>query len=268
MIKQFALYFKINFSKETQYRSAAISGIITQLFFGFMYILIYQAFYSSNYVPSGFSLSQMVTYIWLQQAFFTLFKYYDANKDISKQIVNGDISYQLIKPINLYNQWFFNFYTTNISKVVSRSAIFLLVAALLPFGYGISLPASWTYFGLFVLSFVIGSFLIVAINMFSYILVTITLSPMAVFGFMVNIAGLFCGQVIPLPLLPKWFQTFTNFLPFRYANDLTFRLYIGNISITEGFKQIGIQLGWLIGLIILGKIALKKRSKKFVVQGG
>ena len=96
---------KLNIKKVVQYRAAAISGVLTQLFFGFMYIALYTAFLKSG--KSGFTLREMVSYVWLGQIFFVAFNYFDICKqEISRKIMNGDLAYELIRPINLYDNWF------------------------------------------------------------------------------------------------------------------------------------------------------------------
>lgn len=267
MMRQFKTIFKMNFIKEMQYRVAAFSGIITQLFFGLMFIMIYMAFYETNASPDNFTLSQMSTYIWLQQAFFAIFHYYDSHKEISRQIISGDIAYKLIKPVSMYNHWFMEFLTADYSKVALRALGILIICPLLPV-IGLTAPVSLEAFLLFAVSIVLGSVLIVSINMFSYILVLLTLSPGGVFGIVTSIASLLAGSIIPIPLMPEAFVKVLNFFPFRYVSDLPFRIYIGNISTSEGLVQIAIQIVWITTLIFLGKVAMHKVQKKIVVQGG
>ena len=114
----------------------------------------------------------------------------------------------------------------------------------------------------------IGAFLVTAIVMIAYIISLYTLSPAGVFSFLVAIAGLLAGQIVPLPMLPESIQTVFSFFPFRYVSDLPYRIYIGNINGTEALIQIGIQFAWLLCLVLIGKLVMKKRLNKLVVQGG
>ena len=41
-------YFKLRFITSLQYRAAALAGISTQFFFGFVFIMVYVAFYESG----------------------------------------------------------------------------------------------------------------------------------------------------------------------------------------------------------------------------
>ena len=57
-------------------------------------------------------------------------------------------------------------------------------------------------------------------------------------------------------------------LPFQYVSDLPFRIYVGNISISNGIYGIVIQFIWLIIITLLGVVLLSKSMKRVVVQGG
>ena len=104
--------------------------------------------------------------------------------------------------------------------------------------------------------------------MISYIVVLHTLSPSGVFSFTVAVATFLAGGVIPIPMMPEAVQNVLNFFPFRYVSDLPYRLYIGNIAGTEAYIQMGIQLAWLVGLVVLGKVLMNRKLKSMVVQGG
>ena len=78
--------FKMQFKGELQYRAKAISGILTQFFWGIMYICLYAAFIKDGTV-NGFTLSQMTTYVWLGQAFFAL-RYVGMGKNVSSEVVS------------------------------------------------------------------------------------------------------------------------------------------------------------------------------------
>jgi ABC-2 type transport system permease protein len=65
-----------------------------------------------------------------------------------------------------------------------------------------------------------------------------------------TIADLLEGIQIPLPLLSGVILVIASFTPFRFIEDLPFRLYSGHIDIMTGFKDISIELIWIIALII------------------
>ena len=263
----FLSIFKMNVKQQFQYRTAAISGIVTQLFFGFMQISLYTAFLVTG--ASDFTIMQMASYIWLQQTFFVLFKYWDTCRpEISDKIVNGDIAYQLIRPMSLYSYWFEYCLSKSFGSCLIRALPIIIISMLLPAGLGLMLPVSLLNFLLFIVSAVIGALLVTAITLVCYIITMYTLSPNGVFSFVVAIASLLAGQIVPIPMLPDVVQTIISFFPFRYVSDLPFRIYVGNINGTDAFIQIAIQVAWLISIVCISKLIMKRKLKKIVVQGG
>lgn len=55
-MRAFGSVLKMNIKKEFQYRTAAISGLLTQLFFGLMQIALYRQFLMQG--NDGFSIAQ------------------------------------------------------------------------------------------------------------------------------------------------------------------------------------------------------------------
>lgn len=257
--------FKMTFKGELQYRFKALSGILTQFFWGLMYIFLFSAFMQEKTID-GFSVSQMTSYIWLGQAFFAL-KYIMLPKNCAKMIVNGDVCYNLIRPMNFYNQWFIQGIGERLSSTLLRCLPLIIVTLLIP-NIGLSLPVSFTAFMLFLLALILGFFMASAISMIAVYLTFVTLTERGMSGIINIITALLCGTYIPIPLLPQSVQDVLVYLPFRVIGDLPFRIYIGNIGSRDALIQIAIGFAWLIFIIILGKFAIRTSLKKTVVQGG
>ena len=62
-----------------QYRAAAWAGTGTRLFWGIIRLMIFEAFYRSSTAEQPISLPEVVTYIWLGQAFLTLIPFTSAS---------------------------------------------------------------------------------------------------------------------------------------------------------------------------------------------
>lgn len=267
-MKQYKSLFKIRFINSLQYRTAAFAGVATQILFGLMYILLFKAFYAQGNIPNNFSEAQMVSYIWLQQMFLMLFWVAIKNQNIVLQIEQGNICYELVRPMNLYTNWFTTMFADSLSKTLLRLIPVLIFAILLPPGWGLMAPASMSAFLLFLVNIVIGGMLVVALNMLCYCLMFKTMSSIGIFSIMATISSLFNGSMIPVPLMPAWFQRVLDFMPFRYINDLTFRTYVGSLPLNEALFQTGIQLVWLIAIAAIGYFWLNRNLKKVEVQGG
>ena len=72
-MKKYLSFFRLRFAMGLQYRVAALAGIVTQFFWGFMEIMIFRAFYRTDAAAFPMTLSATSSYIWLQQAFLAFF---------------------------------------------------------------------------------------------------------------------------------------------------------------------------------------------------
>lgn len=260
--------FKIRVIHSFQYRIAAAAGVATQFFWGAIIIMIYLAFYGNQEIVNGFTREQLITYVWLQQAFLIFIVLWLRDRELFDLIQTGNIAYELCRPINVYSFWYVKLIATRLSGALLRSLPILLVASLMPIGYRMQLPESWQHFVLFCLALMIGLALNVAISMFIYISVFVTLSPMGSVLLFSVIGEFFSGLIIPIPLMPNWLATIVMRLPFRYTGDLAFRIYSGNLSVHEAINGLVIGLVWLFVLMAVGRILMKLSLKHLVVQGG
>ncbi|MBR6689903.1 MAG: ABC transporter permease [Bacilli bacterium] len=261
-------YFKLKFKTGLQYRSAAFAGIATQIFFGLVYISVYIAFYESDSSNLPMELSQLVSYLWLNQCFFTLIFMWYKDKEIINMIKSGNIAYELCRPQNLYLMWFSKLFGERLSKVLLRFLPVLLLAIIMPSPFNLNLTTTIPRLLIFILSLALASVLVTVITLLYHIICLFTLDEKGIVNMFMVTSDILSGLTIPIPFFPSYFQSIVNILPFRYVSDFPFRLYVGNIPITEGLIGILVQIIWIIILIIIGNILMKKALKKAVIQGG
>ena len=154
---KYLTFFKIRFINGLQYRAAAWAGAATQFVWGSMYILMYKAFYTGGQKDFPMTFPELVTYIWLQQSLLALVMAWYYDNEIFDSISNGNIAYELCRPVDIYTLWFIKNLAVRVSRVVLRCAPILLVASLLPAPYNISLPASPEAGLMFLISLILGT---------------------------------------------------------------------------------------------------------------
>lgn len=259
---------KLRFVMGLQYRAAAFAGIATQIFFGFVFIMVYAAFYRFGNQAQPMSLQEVVTYVWLQQMFLSLVHLYFRDPDIFQLITGGNIAYELCRPCGLYGFWYAKLLSTRVSAALLRLIPQLLVLPLIPEPYGLTLPPSPAAFVLFTVSLLLGLLVVCTISMLIYISIFWTMSPTGSL-LMVSTAGeFFSGIILPVPLMPDWMQSAAYALPFRWTVDFPFRVYTGDIPAAQALTGIGIQIIWLAVLAGLGIFLLQRALRQVVIQGG
>lgn len=82
------------------------------------------------------------------------------------------------------------------------------------------------------------------------------------------LANFLAGGYVPIPFFPEPFRKIAEFLPFAAMQNMPLRIYSGNISGKEVIAGIGLQIFWLVILVILGKLLMNHSLKRVISQGG
>lgn len=267
-MKQYLSFFKIRLIAGLQYRTAAWSAIVTQLAWGGMTLLMYAAFYRSSANAFPMSFEQLSSYIWLQQALLSMFMIWGFDNDIFDSISSGGVTYELCRPCDVYTMWFVKNMAMRLSRAFLRFLPVLLVGAVLPKPFNLTLPASPAHFALFLISLSVGFLLVVSFLMLIYISAFHTISPVGIKILSSTLADFLCGNVLPIPFFPKTVQTVFNILPFASMQNTPFLIYVGYTDVHEAVSKILLQLVWLVLLTLLGKVFMRSSLHRVVLQGG
>lgn len=267
-MKRYLSFFRLRFSMGLQYRTAAIAGMTTQFAWGFMEILVYRAFYAAD--PAAFPMSFQATasYIWLQQAFLAVFAAWLLEPDIFDCIVNGNVAYELCRPVQIYDMWFARSMASRLSKVALRCFPILLVALLLPEPYGIVLPPSGRHAALFLITLTLSFLVSVAFYMWIYVLTFYTISPMGLRLMVGSVVEFFSGGGIPLPFFPEKVRRVLELLPFASMQNVPLRVYSGSMTDAQMQSAIALQIFWLLVLVGLGRALCGMAERRVTLQGG
>lgn len=265
-MKQYMSLFKIRFISGLQYRASAFAGIITQFLWGFMEILTFLAFYQTNSAAFPMKFSHLVSYIWIQQAFLAMFVPWGVNSNLVETIVNGDVAYDLARPLNIYNRWFFEMVADRVAKATLRCIPMLIMAFLLPPPFGMTCPLNLFQFLMFIISAPIAMFVTTSYCLIDSISTFYTMSRHNTI--FIILANFFAGGYVPIPFFPESFKTIVELLPFSSMQNMPLRIYSGNIEGFKAIQGIGLQIFWLAILITLGNFFMKKSLKRVISQGG
>jgi ABC-2 type transport system permease protein len=260
--------FRIRFTNSLQYRSAAFAGMATQFVWGIMEILAFHAFYQTDSSAFPMTLQQTVAYVWIQQAFLSLFMLWFFESEIFEAITSGAIAYELARPMDLYNRWFCQSVAIRCAKALLRCLPIFAIAFLLPAPYCLVLPSSLSVLVLFLLSLALSLGVVVAVSMLIYISAFYTLSSLGVRVVVGAIGEFLAGGIIPLPFFPEPFRQIAEGLPFAAMQNVPLRIYSGDLTGTAIWQMMGVQVFWLLTLIVIGKVWMNRALKRVIVQGG
>lgn len=267
-MRKYLSFFRLRFSMGLQYRTAALAGIVTQFFWGVMEIMIFRAFYEAE--PKSFPMTFAATasYIWLQQAFLAFFAAWMIENEIFDAIMDGNIAYELCRPIGIYPMWFSRSLANRLSRAMLRCFPILIVAAFFPAPYGLCKPESMVHFLLFLLTMVLGLLVTAAFCMLIYSLTFFTVSPKGLQILFTSAVEFLSGGVIPLPFFPEKVRHVMELLPFASMQNVPLRIYSGSMSKQEMAGAVCLQVIWLVVLVSGGSRLCRYAEKKVTVQGG
>jgi ABC-2 type transport system permease protein len=224
------------------------------------------AFYKTT-KSNNISFEQLVSYLWLRQILYSLINHI-TDPEIRTSIETGNISYELTKPLNLYWMWFSKTISTRLATAFVKSVPLIIVTLLLPAELRLKGPLGIQEFIMFIIAMFFAIFIMTALINFYYISIFYTNTSKGTTSIFYAILSFFGGGLIPIALMPAIWQKICYILPVGLAGDLPFRLYTGNISVQNGIVFIGMQIIWIVVLILLGNLILNNRLKKVVIQGG
>jgi ABC-2 type transport system permease protein len=247
-----------------QYRAAALAGLVTQLFWGAVRVMVFTAFYRSSTATPPMSLPDTISYLWLIQALLLLLPF-RVDPELQAMMRDGSIAYELARPTDLYWLWYARAIAQRFAPALLRAVPLLLIAwAFL----GLQLPASP------------GAALAFAISLGGALLLSSALSTLMVISMLWTISGdgfsrafsivimFLSGSFVPLPLFPEWSQPLLQALPFRGVMDTPFRLYVGHLPPEEVLLGLAHQLLWTGLFVLVGRALLARGVTRLVVQGG
>lgn len=267
-MKKYLAFFRLRFSMGLQYRAAALAGIVTQFVWGAMEILMFRAFYLADKNAFPMTFHATASYVWMQQAFLALFMVWMMENDIFNAITDGNIAYELCRPVDIYPMWFARSLASRFSRAVLRCMPILLTAAFLPAPYGLMRPVSLSALGLFLITMLLGVLVTVSFCMLIYITCFFTISSMGIRIIAASAVEFLSGAIIPLPFFPERIRRILELLPFASMQNVPLRIYSGDLSENAMWRAIGLQLFWLLLLWTAGRILNTLAMKKVTIQGG
>jgi ABC-2 type transport system permease protein len=270
-MKAYLSLFVARFALLLQYRTAALAGVATQMFWGLLKVMVMEAFFTHTTSTQPMTFQETVGYVWLGQAFLMAIVPWSGDREIQDLIRSGAVGYDLLRPTDLYNFWFTRALALRTAPVILRAIplLFLTIFIFPLLGFSsLSFPPSFAAFLAFILSFIGAILLSSALTMLLTVSMMWTLSGEGINNILPTLIIIFSGMIVPLPLFPEWLKPFLNALPFSGLIDQPFRLFIGNLSPNALFNVLLHQIFWIFILVIIGRFLVDRGVKNLVIQGG
>lgn len=260
----YAAILRARFQALLQYRSAAAAGIATQVFWGLIRTMIFEAFVRHGAGHSPMTQRSLLAYVWLGQAFIAL-QIWQVDSDVRAMVRSGSVAYELTRPLDLYWHWFARSMAARAAPTLLRCVPILALAGLL---FGLPGPSSAASLVAFTAAIVGALVLAAACTTIMSISVLWTVSGEGMARLLPTLAYVLSGMIVPLPMLPDAVRHVVEWLPFAGIADTPFRLYSGDLAAAAAPWLVLRQMIWAGALILAGRLALSRGIHRMVVQGG
>lgn len=263
-MKAYRSIFCMRWRMETQYRAAALGGMLCQMFFGLILVALYRALYAGK--PQSMPIENVVTYVWFQQAFFRMLT--STDDELAARIRTGSIAYDLCRPLDMYNHYYVRAAAQKLVGSGLRAAPMLLIAFLLPKGWAMELPCSWAALGTAISGLVLGLMCVCALDNITMAFTMHTLDNKGMQTILSMLSVTLSGNLLPLTLFPDSWQKVIVYLPHSQLLDAPIRLYTGEWPLSAAPRVLLVQAVWCVALMVLGRYMWHREEKRLIVQGG
>lgn len=262
-MKPYTAILSARFRVLVQYRAAAIAGVGTQIFWGLIRTMIFQAFYrASPHQP--IDSAEIVTYLWLGQAMLLLLPW-NVDTEIRAMMRSGTVAYELLRPVDLYSSWYMRAIAHRTAPTLLRCVPMFVLAGLF---FGLKPPPTLYAAGAWIVTTAGSLALGCAVSTLMNITVVSTLSGEGISRFFPSLVLAGSGMLVPLALLPRWAAWIMAAQPFCGLVDTPFVAYLGHLPPKALALALLHQLVWTVVFVVFGRVLLARATRRMVVQGG
>jgi ABC-2 type transport system permease protein len=184
---------------------------------------------------------------------------------IAQRIRLGLIATDLLRPIDFQ----FAQLTQALADVLFNVVMVLPFALLAYWLWGAdALPPDATALVAFVLSAAVSVFIQFALSFIFVQTAFVTYSNYGIFVARNALHQAFSGLSAPLALFPPALRAVAEYLPFCQTIHTPVSIYLGDIRGAELPVALATQVAWAVGLLSLGRVALRLSLRRLEIQGG
>lgn len=256
-------FAKKSFANQLAYRVNCLVGILNTCLQIVIFWSIYKVLYGSNIEVSGITFSMLTTNFVLTLGLSNAFEINDMF--VQRKVRDGSIANELLRPVNFKGRML-----AETLGDVGFSLIFQFMPVLMIaiFTVGIEMPATVISLILFLVSIVLGFFVLwnisVIVQMFAFWIFNVW-SVSTIKNVFVNVLS---GALFPLWFMPQQFKLLIEITPFSSVYFSPVQIYFGRVSPSQICTIVLKQIFWIVLLYGIGEIMWRCGKRKIVLQGG
>lgn len=259
-------YFKIfncGVQDASAYRGNLIVGVLSNFIITAVMFYIWKVIYETNVIIDNYNWEDMKIYLFISFICNSTLSW-SAETKISKKIITGELTSDLIKPMGFMSMTFFE----TAGAGVPVSMISILIMSIVAIFMKIQMPTNPIVYFMFIISLVFSF----VINFFiSFICALLCFWTENYFGITKSkqvIVNFFSGALIPLTMMPGVLQKIAYALPFQGIVYIPSSIFMESTVGRDAMYLILSQIVWCIVLYIVQVILWRCAIKKVVINGG
>ena len=261
------LYWELarcGFRRTAIYRSAALSGAITNTFFGFLRAYTFIALYQTRAEVGGYTLADVLAFTFITQGMAALIGLWSW-WSIAETVQTGQVASDLSRPYDYQLAWLAQDYGRALFQLVARSTPPFVVGML---AFGVSLPTDPVIWAAVLPSLILA----VAVSFGWRFCLNLTtfwwIDHRGISNISMLVAVLFSGFLVPIAMWPDGLRQVVYLLPFSAMVAIPIDLFLGKLQGLDLLAALGLQAFWAVAMLGLGRLMLAAALHKLVVQGG
>jgi ABC-2 type transport system permease protein len=253
------------FRRQSAYRLAALGGLVANLTFGLLKVsILFATVRAAGGELRGYDTASMSTYVWLSQGLLGSVNL-SGRTDLALRVKDGQVAVDFLRPVDLQAATIATEAGASLFSLIPRGLPSVLLGAVT---IGIQVPTSPVFYLLGAVSLVLGIVISAA-----------TVYLIAVAGFwLVETRGLqilymltsgfLAGLYVPIGLFPQWLRMVAAATPFPSIMMYPIDVLSGLGGAGAAAERVLAQVGWLIGVAVIGQLLTRAGRRRLEVQGG
>ncbi len=265
-LERYYALFSANLQQTMAYRFGFFTSFLGEVVKICVMLAVWMAVYRQRSTIAGFDYPMMVTYLLVSQTVNNVYGFKnDAERLISKRILDGSIVFDLLRPVGFVNARLAENAGQTVLQAVFSGLTLLCFKLFLP---ELSGPASLVYCLLFAVSMCAGFFIMFSVSAISGLLAFWLMNNWGLRSAKAAIVNFFSGALVPIAMMPGWMQGVMEALPFKNIVYVPTMIYVGQYDIRETFVRIGMQIFWAAVMWLLAKALCGLAIRRVSINGG
>jgi ABC-2 type transport system permease protein len=255
---------RLAIQQQFTYRTALVSGLVTNFVFGLFRAALILALYDGQAEVNGMSVQEALTYTAVAQALIA-YLFIFGTYDLMNTVITGAIASDLLRPIPLFVLWMGRDYGRALVNLLIRGGILLI---LFSFFYPVSLPTTLGGWVSTIIALTLGWLVSYAWRFLVNLTSFWTPDARGVARGAYTFSQLMCGFILPLRLFPDWFSQLCYLTPFPAMFSIPVEIYLGLLQGADLARALLVQSVWFILLALICHLVQRAGLRRLIVQGG